>query len=159
MRPPARIGSGSNTSLSWTIIPATDCGPWPVSSCLTCEVISAWSSARKESLNLPNDLAAMQTTISDFSSTVVEVNAPDVKPSSEFVLAMSMTRRASRSFGFTMFKALESLIASVCVNSSSFGELDAIYNLGYTSQERAQRYDGSVRWWWSETKDGVQAAA
>ena len=100
----------------------------------------------------------MQTTISDFSSTVVEVNAPDVKPSSEFALAMSMTRRASRSL-FAMFKALASLIASVCVNSSSFGELDAMRNLGYTSQEREQRYDKSVRWWWSETKDGVQAAA
>ena len=60
MRPPCLTGSGSRTSLSCTVMPCTGCGTWPEASCAACAAISAYSSARKESLNLPNDFAAVR---------------------------------------------------------------------------------------------------
>ena len=49
-----------------------------------------------------------------------------MKPSSVFVFAISSTLRASKSFGLTRLRALDSLIARVCVNGSSEGGGDAM---------------------------------
>jgi hypothetical protein len=65
---------------------------------------------------------------------------PEAKPSTELVLAMSCTRRASKSFGLTKFSALESLIAMSCVNLSSPGGGEAIL-----MEEEAMR---GMRWWY-----------
>ncbi len=45
------------------------------------------------------------------------LNAPVVKPSTVFALAMSITRSARRSFGLMVFNWRESLIAKWCTNS------------------------------------------
>lgn len=57
-RPPWRTGGGSNTSLSTTVIPWIGCGMVPFVACDSCDKISVCSSDKKESLNLPKDLAA-----------------------------------------------------------------------------------------------------
>ena len=63
-----------------------------------------------------------------------------MKPGSELVFAMSMTLRASWSFGFMRLRALESFMAISWTNASSSEVLEEV-----ASRELIRL---RVRWWW-----------
>lgn len=118
-------------------MPWAGCASLPAASCFSCDKISAWSSARKESLNLPKDFAAAKPRSRQRPGPpeLRVVDAPAMNPSTVFVFAMSWTRCASKSFGLIKFSALERLIAIWWTNSSTPSDVEAM-------EERAGETDG-----------------